>query len=544
MKIGDGIVVCPLCYVEGRGCNCGAMNPIQCRPFGDLLRVRDEALHAIRAVCPDVAKDYECLLGHSNSIISTRHVGIFVAACVLYERRQMSSDMEEQLRMCLSKHEVPQSAIIYCPLCHVGRCTTHILEGYHIHSAPALLMSDDAKVWHSYHKESKAAFREGYARVQHDEETGARPDFRLKLAYVASKFRTCKSVNPNATTPGWYDKCIELTSASVASSPLKQTTNSSGSEVTFTRPEKSSLSTASLFRSSAAGVFSVRESLPATRKLLGVPLANGKKRSMFDDTTTQIGSLPNEDRTSPRLGAHPRTQTRDVDEEYEQLDASAGGSNGRPPKKQRVGPPSNGLSRKEPMRIEKYSHNPAKKAAGSQAVSNNVQSGLQKQLRQALAENEKLRVVNAKLEKDNEILEDKMCTIQRRNVELMTMAKSFRAQSRKTRDSLDALGQGPVNHPFASAPPIHRHQEGRGSLTGVRSCTAVPPTQPRFLTRPMDRSSSTIIGTQTQETGHSFRIEHQSAGRRHLPIQNMPHHELEMEGPCMDTTQQSYAPSE
>ncbi|KAG1827118.1 uncharacterized protein BJ212DRAFT_31326 [Suillus subaureus] len=106
MKIGDGIVVCPLCYVEGRGCNCGAMNPIQCRPFGDLLRVRDEALHAIRAVCPDVAKDYKCLLGHSNSIISTRHVGIFVAACVLYERRQMSSDMEEQLRMCLSQHEV------------------------------------------------------------------------------------------------------------------------------------------------------------------------------------------------------------------------------------------------------------------------------------------------------------------------------------------------------------------------------------------------------------------------------------------------------
>ncbi|KAG1827117.1 uncharacterized protein BJ212DRAFT_31339 [Suillus subaureus] len=217
-------------------------------------------------------------------------------------------------------------------------------------------MSDDAKVWHNYHKESKAAFREGYARVQHDEETGARPDFRLKLAYVASKFRTCKSVNPNATTPGWYDKCIELTSASVRGPhsqcfratantltrlhhpQLKQTTNSSGSEVTFTRPEKSSLSTASLFResaslseltslpsefkgSSAAGVFSVRESLPATRKLLGVPLANGKKRrfvmdfvsvphppcdgpssSMFDDTTTQIGSLV----FAPHLCSHIR----------------------------------------------------------------------------------------------------------------------------------------------------------------------------------------------------------------------------------------------
>jgi hypothetical protein len=64
MKIGDGIVVCPLCYVEGRSCNCGTMNPTQCQPFGDLLKVRDKALHVIRAVCPDVVKDYKCLLGH------------------------------------------------------------------------------------------------------------------------------------------------------------------------------------------------------------------------------------------------------------------------------------------------------------------------------------------------------------------------------------------------------------------------------------------------------------------------------------------------
>ncbi|KAG1877939.1 hypothetical protein DFJ58DRAFT_12202 [Suillus subalutaceus] len=271
-----------------------------------------------------------------------------------------------------------------------------------------------------------------------------------------------------------------------------------------------------------------------------------------------------DDGTSSRLGAYPRTQTWDADEEYEQLDASAGGSSGRPPKKQRVGSLSNELSRKEPMRIEKYasdgkvyltnkpkfsvellpnSHNPAEKAAGSRATPDNVQSMLHKQLRLALAENEKLRVSNAKLEKDKGIMQDKMRTIQRHNVELMTLAKSFRAQTRKTRDSFDALGQGSVSYPFASAPPIHRHQEGRGSLTGVRSYTAAPPTEPRFLARPMDKSSSTIIGTQTQEMGHSFHIEHQSAGR-HLLIQNMPHHEPEMEGPCMDTTQQSYVPSE
>ncbi|KAG1756605.1 uncharacterized protein EDB91DRAFT_1041222 [Suillus paluster] len=64
MRIGDGIVVCPLCYVEGRGCNCGTMNPTQCRPFGDLLRSRDEALRTIRAVCPDIVKDFQSLLKH------------------------------------------------------------------------------------------------------------------------------------------------------------------------------------------------------------------------------------------------------------------------------------------------------------------------------------------------------------------------------------------------------------------------------------------------------------------------------------------------
>ncbi|KAG1803703.1 uncharacterized protein HD556DRAFT_601948 [Suillus plorans] len=285
MRIGDGIVVCPLCYVEGRGCNCGIMNPTQCRPFGDLLRARDEALHAIREVCPDIVKDHKCLLGNLNSIISARHVGVFIAACVLYERRRIFSDIEEPLRMCLSKHEDSHSAIIYCSLCHVGRCTTHILEGYRTHAALAFLMSNDIKVWHSYHKESKAAFREGYARIQHDEETGARPDFHLKLAYVASKFRTCKSINPNATIPGWYDKCIELTSASVASSPFRK--SASSSELASLPSDFQGSSTSY----HAAGTFGVHESFPTTRKRPSVPLANGKKRSMLDDTTTHIGSL-------------------------------------------------------------------------------------------------------------------------------------------------------------------------------------------------------------------------------------------------------------
>jgi hypothetical protein len=64
MKVGDGIVICPLCYIEGRSCKCGVMKPTQYRPFGDLLRTRDDALCAIRAVCANTVRDYRSLLDH------------------------------------------------------------------------------------------------------------------------------------------------------------------------------------------------------------------------------------------------------------------------------------------------------------------------------------------------------------------------------------------------------------------------------------------------------------------------------------------------
>lgn len=59
-------------------------------------------------------------------------------------------------------------------------------------------------------------FKEAHARILLDEETGVRPDLRVKLVYVASKFRICKSINSNATLPGWYDICLELSGASVS----------------------------------------------------------------------------------------------------------------------------------------------------------------------------------------------------------------------------------------------------------------------------------------------------------------------------------------
>ncbi|KAF9246293.1 hypothetical protein BU15DRAFT_40296 [Melanogaster broomeanus] len=48
IAVGDGLILCPLCYVEGRTCRCEAMKPVQCRPFNELLQIRDRAVRAIQ----------------------------------------------------------------------------------------------------------------------------------------------------------------------------------------------------------------------------------------------------------------------------------------------------------------------------------------------------------------------------------------------------------------------------------------------------------------------------------------------------------------
>jgi hypothetical protein len=52
-QYGDGLLVCAHCYIEGRTCNCGSMYPVQCRPFKDLLRDRNEAVHVLRNIDHD-----------------------------------------------------------------------------------------------------------------------------------------------------------------------------------------------------------------------------------------------------------------------------------------------------------------------------------------------------------------------------------------------------------------------------------------------------------------------------------------------------------
>ncbi|KAI0665328.1 hypothetical protein C8Q78DRAFT_986852, partial [Trametes maxima] len=53
IHVGDGLLVCPACYVEGRTCDCGNLRPAQCRPFDILLKDRNEAAFVVSTVLGD-----------------------------------------------------------------------------------------------------------------------------------------------------------------------------------------------------------------------------------------------------------------------------------------------------------------------------------------------------------------------------------------------------------------------------------------------------------------------------------------------------------
>lgn len=50
VTLGDGLLICPSCYVDGRTCACETMQAAQCRPFALLLQVRNKAVMALRKV--------------------------------------------------------------------------------------------------------------------------------------------------------------------------------------------------------------------------------------------------------------------------------------------------------------------------------------------------------------------------------------------------------------------------------------------------------------------------------------------------------------
>jgi hypothetical protein len=47
---GNKVVICPLCFVDGRTCSCGGMRPLRVREMGPLIKARDMVHDFIRGV--------------------------------------------------------------------------------------------------------------------------------------------------------------------------------------------------------------------------------------------------------------------------------------------------------------------------------------------------------------------------------------------------------------------------------------------------------------------------------------------------------------
>jgi hypothetical protein len=103
---GDGLVICPPCFVEGRSCGCQRMFPAQRRPFTDLLWDRAKATKmlqylrdngtldsgrsilnekCVHVICPRTISPS----ANIRALLSGEHLGINRAACLLHEIRML-----------------------------------------------------------------------------------------------------------------------------------------------------------------------------------------------------------------------------------------------------------------------------------------------------------------------------------------------------------------------------------------------------------------------------------------------------------------------
>lgn len=215
LLLGCGLVLCPSCYVEGRSCRCGVMQPVQCRVIGDLFKSRDNAAKAIEHFeCQNDVK-YPSLAEHPEWLLE-KGAGIFDSACKLHQRRQAGN----KTRTCSPRYisDAPHPAlatdVIACKLCHFSRCFSHLLEICCIHSVEAILHSDhdgSDSSWHQFHLSSKETFVSAQRAADEDEQAGRRPNIIHRLAHIAMTFNFHRAVNPDLTKSGWYDYIPTLT---------------------------------------------------------------------------------------------------------------------------------------------------------------------------------------------------------------------------------------------------------------------------------------------------------------------------------------------
>ncbi|PSR76049.1 hypothetical protein PHLCEN_2v8711 [Hermanssonia centrifuga] len=152
--LGNGVLLCPTCYVEGRTCTCGKMKAVQCRPFDTLVLARNEAVDVVNATLNFLADS------------------------------------------TLDRYDV-------------------INENIGMHSADALLAHRGGGIgWHSRHqyKQSAGLSTSDQGRSAH---TDIIQEYRDKLVFLAKTYPSCRPLNSTSTVLGWYDQGSLLQSQQV-----------------------------------------------------------------------------------------------------------------------------------------------------------------------------------------------------------------------------------------------------------------------------------------------------------------------------------------
>ncbi|KAG6918137.1 hypothetical protein DXG01_016326 [Tephrocybe rancida] len=207
-KHGDGFVICAGCYIEGRSCSCGAMDPIQCQPFQNLIKLRDavEKLLAFNKIT----------VSQLNDVTLASGMGTFRAACVLQELRK-NNKKEERTCSTLasgSSHVVASSWVLNCKKCHRGKCFTHILMSQKLHAIDALLIntSDSShEEHHRHHGRSVEKYEQGRQLFFRAQMRGIKPDITQQRVHLAEQYQICKPINSTFMQAGWYDNHVQIT---------------------------------------------------------------------------------------------------------------------------------------------------------------------------------------------------------------------------------------------------------------------------------------------------------------------------------------------
>nr|VWO98625.1 Major facilitator superfamily transporter [Ganoderma boninense] len=205
---GDGFLVCPGCYVEGRSCECDEMEPVQCRPLDALITARNRAAEVLRQVAPTSNVKGPSEL-HESHLNEHKDIRLFEAACAYRDLKlKRYADSDRQCRAMKSDiHMTTPSTCLRCPVCKVYKCFLHFLRA-DTHVAEAILaFSKNEHDLHIAHRENN--IRHKHSPLKLYDVHGSRLKTRLTIA--ARSFPRCKPWHAKMRV-GFYDTEFALES--------------------------------------------------------------------------------------------------------------------------------------------------------------------------------------------------------------------------------------------------------------------------------------------------------------------------------------------